>query len=214
MRTIKYFLLETVKAIIVALALVVVLKGSMVEANQIISTSMLPTLLEGDFILVNKIRYGLHIPFFEKMLFVWSKPQRGDVVTFTPPEATEGTGKIYVKRIVATPGDVVEIKNSQLYINGRMVKTSRARAGSDEYYEDMNGKAYAVLKHNLGYSYGPFVVKEGYVFAVGDNRDNSHDSRAWGPLPIENIEGKAEFIYFTKAWKAGMDNIWRIGNQL
>ncbi|MBI4667455.1 MAG: signal peptidase I [Nitrospinae bacterium] len=206
---------EMFKGAIVALLLVVFLKGSMVEANQIVSGSMIPTLMEGDFIIVNKIKYGLHLPFVGKMVYVWSSPDRGDVVTFQPPAGSfDGIGKIFVKRIVAIPGDRVEIVDSRLYINGQPVETSRSLNHTGEYLESMGDKKYKVIKRDPHYFFGPVVVPEGYVFAVGDNRDNSLDSRSWGPLPIENIEGKAVFIYFSRAWDAGVSAIERIGSLL
>lgn len=212
---IKRVFKETIKAVALALCLVALLKGSIVEANQIISSSMTPTLLEGDFIIVNKLKYGLHLPFIDKMLLTWSQPERGDVVTFIPPEISPGEkGKIFVKRIIAIPGDMVEIKNSQLYINNRPVKTDKSAINGNVFRELMDGKQYNVVKFNDRYSFGPVKVPSGYVFAVGDNRDNSHDSRDWGPLPIENIEGKAVVIYFSKAVSKGFENLKRIGNLL
>ena len=216
---VKRVFTETVKSVVIALAFVVFLKGSAVEANQIISSSMTPTLLEGDFILVNKIKYGLHLPFVQKMLVAWSRPERGDVVTFLPPiDSAQNAGKVFIKRIVAIPGDRVEIKRSRLYINGEPVETHPLLASDlmykDVYKENIGEKEYTVMKHDRNYSFGPVTVPEGYVFAVGDNRDNSHDSRAWGPLPIENIQGKAVIIYFSKTVRDGFENLKRIGSLL
>lgn len=207
---------EILKGALIAAGLVAILKGSIVEANQIVSTSMTPTLLEGDFIIVNKIKYGLHLPFVGKMLLTWSRPERGDIVTFLPPSdsSQERGGRIFVKRIVALPGDIVEIQDSRLFINGRPVHTERADDGNGEFVEYAGSKSYKVLKTDPYYSFGPMRVPYGYVFAVGDNRDNSLDSRAWGPLPIENIEGKAMVIYFSKALSLGVDAGWRIGSLL
>lgn len=198
-----------------AAILVIMLKGSMVEANQIISGSMTPTLLEGDFILVNKLRYGLHIPFMDKMVLIWSSPNRGDVVTFVPPEGFERKeGKVFVKRVVAVSGDMVEIKDSRLFINGQPVPTSRSFSNPHEFLETIGERSYNVMKLDPASSFGPYTVPESYVFAVGDNRDNSLDSRAWGPLPVKNIEGKAFLIYFSKAWRSSLDAIQRIGSLL
>ncbi|MGK7346248.1 MAG: signal peptidase I [Candidatus Nitrospinota bacterium M3_3B_026] len=206
---------ETAKSVAIALALVFVLKGAAVEANQIVSSSMTPTLMEGDYIIVNKARYGLHVPFVDRMLYTWSSPERGDVVTFKPPpEAPASEGRIFVKRVVAIPGDIVEIKDSRLYINGEPVRVTAAPRAWPLVRERMGDKEYTILAHDRDYSFGPVKVPEGYVFAVGDNRDNSHDSRAWGPLPIENIQGKAEVIYFTRAGEKTLDNLERIGNLL
>ncbi len=212
---IKYIVIETAKAVALALALVALLKGSVVEANQIMSSSMTPTLIEGDLILVNKIKYGLHLPFIERMLFIWSQPKRGDVITFTPPSRLRGQhDTVFIKRVIAVPGDRLEIARSMLYINGIPVETYKSSAHKDLFYETVDGKKYNVVKHNGEYSFGPVVVPRGYVFTVGDNRDSSLDSRDWGPLPIENIEGKAMVIYFSKAISLGMENIGRIGSLL
>lgn len=207
---------EILKGALIAAGLVAALKGSVVEANQIVSTSMTPTLLEGDFILVNKVKYGLHLPLMSKMLFKWGDPERGDIVTFLPPSdsSQDRDGRIFVKRIVALPGDIVEIQNSQLFINGAPVQTERADNENGEFVEYMGAKNYKVIKRDPHYFFGPMTVPDGYVFAVGDNRDNSLDSRSWGPLPIENIEGKAVVIYFSKALSYGVDAARRIGNLL
>lgn len=212
---IKYFIMETAKAVAMALALVALLKGSVVEANQIMSNSMTPTLIEGDLILVNKIKYGLHLPFIDRMLLVWSQPKRGDVITFTPPSPIRGQrDTVFIKRVIAGPGDRLEIARSMLYINGEPVETYQSSAHKDLYYETVDGKKYNVVKHNGEYSFGPVVVPRGYVFTVGDNRDSSLDSRDWGPLPIENIEGKAMLIYFSRTISLGIENIKRIGSLL
>ncbi len=210
----KRWLLESILAICLALGFVFILNVTFVEANQVLSISMTPTLKEGDFIIVNKIKYGLHIPFVDRMLVVWSNPERGDVVTFLPPANKPfADGKVYIKRIVAVPGDIVEIRASELYINGLPLLTHRLGA-SNIFKEYIGEKGYEVLKINEKYSFGPFRVPGGYVFAVGDNRDSSYDSRSWGPVPIENITGKAEMIYFTKTISDGLANIKRIGNRL
>ncbi|VAX15547.1 Signal peptidase I [hydrothermal vent metagenome] len=202
---------EVARAVVAALVIVAIMKGSMVEANQIVSSSMLPTLLEGDFILVNKLKYGFSLPFTHKKLLSWGTPERGDVVTFFPPSGGE---KVFIKRIVAIEGDTVKIANSMLYINGREIETFKSASDSSLFREFMGDKGYSVVKHNPDYSFGPVTVPVGDVFAVGDNRDLSHDSRAFGPLPIKNIEGKAEFIYFTKTISSGVANLKRIGNFL
>lgn len=215
MRKAKRAAFEAARSVAIALALVLLLKGAAVEANQIVSNSMTPTLMEGDYIIVNKARYGLHVPFVDRMLYTWSSPSRGDVVTFTPPAASSAMeGKVFVKRVVAVPGDVVEIRNAILYINGKQVRTGAAPGGGAAFRERMGDKEYTVIIHDKDYSFGPVKVPEGYVFAVGDNRDNSHDSRAWGPLPIENIQGKAEMIYFTRAGERALDVLRRIGSLL
>lgn len=202
---------EVFRAVVVALVIVVAMKGSMVEANQIVSSSMSPTLLEGDFIIVNKLKYGFSLPFTDKKLFSWSSPKRGDVVTFMQ---SPGGGTVLIKRVVAVAGDSVEIAKSKLYINGRPVETLKSVQDGSLFHEFMGDKEYCVVKHNQDYAFGPITVPAGFFFAIGDNRDLSHDSRSFGALPVANIEGKAEFIYFTKTILAGIANLKRIGSFL
>lgn len=206
---------QVINPILAALVFVMILKGSVVEATQIYGASMRPTLVEGDYIFVNKFRYGLHLPFLDKMTLLWSQPQRGDVITFVPPDRSiRGKKKIYIKRVVAIPGDKVEIVRSKLYINGHPVESSRMGSGDFIYSELLDEKEYRVTKKNHSSFFKSLVVPEGHVFAIGDNRDNSYDSRNWGPLPIMNIKGKATVIYFSNSVAGAAKNLKRIGGIL
>jgi signal peptidase I len=212
---IKRNVASIVNPILAALVFVMVLKGSVVEATQIYGASMRPTLVEGDYIFVNKFKYGLHLPFLDKMALLWSQPQRGDVITFMPPDRSiRGQKKIYIKRVVAIPGDKVEIVRSKLYINGHPVESSRLQNDDFIYRELLDKKEYRVTKKNHYSNFKSFVVPEGHVFTIGDNRDNSYDSRNWGPVPIENIRGKATVIYFSNTIADTVTNLKRIGGIL
>jgi len=215
MKKIRRYTVETVKAVVMALVFVMALKSSLVEATQIHGASMTPTLLEGDYILVNKFTYGLRLPFIENIAYVWGAPRRGDVVTFLPPKSVApGNGAMFVKRIVAVAGDRVEMRNARLFINGRAVSARAPESSGHVFTESMDGKEYRVVKMDPYAAFGPVTVPKGYVFAIGDNRDNSYDCRNWGPLPIERIEGKAMFIYFSKTIAASIGNLARIGDLL
>ncbi len=206
---------ELFKSILIALALALVFKSSLVEATQVYGESMTPTLVEGDYILVNKLCYGLHLPFIDKMAYMWSAPRRGDVITFFPPESSLGHGKkMFVKRVVAVAGDKVEMSRSRLYINGRPVTSRPGRTHDFVKHEIVDGKEYRVLVKDKTSSFGPLVVPEGYVFVIGDNRDNSYDSRDWGPLPVESVNGKAIVIYFTKIVSYSLSSLMRVGETL
>jgi len=206
---------QIINPILTALVLVMVLKGSVVEATHIFGSSMQPTLVDGDYIFINKFKYGLHLPFVDKMTLLWSQPKRGDVITFIPPGMSDrGEKEIYIKRVVAVPGDKVEIVRSKLYINGHLVESSRLENKDFIYQELLGDKEYEVTKKNPFSYFRSMIVPEGHVFAIGDNRDNSYDSRSWGPLPIENIKGKAMVIYFSKSITGAMINLKRIGGVL
>ncbi len=205
---------EVTKAMLWAICIVLIMKSALVEANQIVSGSMRPTLKDGDFVLVNKLEYGIHIPFLAEMFYIWSEPKRGDVVTFTPPMTDEnGKARLFIKRIIALPGDVVMIRDSILFINHKPVNSVKINAGT--FIETIGEKVFSVTKKDDHANFGPVTVPVGYVFVMGDNRDNSHDSRNWGPLPISRIEGRAAMIYFTKKTLLEGDlDIRRIGSLL
>lgn len=191
------------------------------QAFKIPSASMRDTLLEGDHLFVNKMAYGLRIPFTDKRLF--SKPiQRGDIIVFQFPAETRDQqncggsqyGRDFVKRVIGLPGDVVEVKDSRAYVNGQEMPLQPyekfdpvTRVHYDprevppliaENYQQI-WQAHE-LEHAFGMylrdQFGPVTVPENSYFALGDNRDNSCDSRFWGPVPEKNIKGKAWLIHW------------------
>jgi signal peptidase I len=172
-----------------------------IDWNVVPSGSMRPTILEGDYILVNKAAYDLKVPFVGTPLVQWSGPNRGDIVVFNPP----GESDRYVKRVVGVGGDRLELRDNQLSVNGSpaglepldAVTIARLRESlqSDEEVgrEDLPGRTHAVIFHpeRPGRdSFGPLVVPEGQYFMMGDNRDDSRDSRYFGFVPRERIAGR------------------------
>ena len=178
---------EYAEALGVALLLALLIRGFVVQAFKIPSGSMLPTLQIGDHILVNKFIYGprLEVPltsFSLGRLPGLRKPQRGDIVVFIWPK---DRSKDFIKRVIAIEGQTVEVRQKQVYINGQPWDDPHAT-----YAPARGGPA-------SGESYGPYTVPPATVFVMGDNRDQSYDSRFWGPVPLADIKGQAIIIYWS-----------------
>ncbi|OLN25435.1 Signal peptidase I [Desulfovibrio sp. DV] len=190
-------LLEYLEALAVALVLAFVIRTFVVQAFKIPSGSMLDTLLIGDHLLVNKFLYGTRIPFTDKVVMPIEDPQRGDVIVFEFPEDTT---KDFIKRIIGVPGDVVEMKDKVLYRNGEQLV---------EPYIKHTDPGMQARRDN----FGPITVPAGKYFAMGDNRDESYDSRFWGFVDKEKIRGKAWVIYWS--WDGPSDiRFSRIGRMV
>jgi len=207
--------LDIAKTILFIVLVVSFIRIFFAQAFNIPSGSMKPTLLVGDFILVNKLVYGdwsVGVPFTGIDFYAYknrlAKPDRGDVIVFKYPE----NPKIdFIKRIIGLPGDVVEVKNDIVYLNGKplkrvkdgyfMEKNARATRYIETIPRKYNGKthSYSVIEifDKEGKDFGPVEVPEGYYFVLGDNRDNSRDSRFWGFVPDDYIIGQAFVIYFS-----------------
>jgi len=174
---------EYIQVIAVAFILVFgFMRPFVVEAFKIPSASMEDTLLIGDRILVAKFIYGIKIPFTNLRILDFNKPKVGDIFVFKPPPRA-GKTQSFIKRIVGVPGDVIEVRDGNLYRNGALVE--------GEYY---------IKRHQYPESpqfLPPVKVPPEHVFAMGDNRDRSSDSRVWGFVPIENIKGRAFFTYWS-----------------
>ena len=177
------------------LGIVLVLTSFVVEPYQIPSKSMVPTLNVGDYILVNKWIYGVRLPVLRSKIIDVSKPERGDVMVFFPPHED----RYFIKRVVGMPGDKINLIKGQLFINGeKMVQKvyleEPAAPRSVVMTEDLKGVEHLIQRRqsptrlSLNFS---IVVPEGHYFMMGDNRDNSSDSRVWGPVPADRIVGKA-----------------------
>ncbi len=176
-----------------------------IQAYKIPTGSMEETLLIGDFLFATKFNYGLQVPFQNKMLLKWRHPKRGEVVIFRFPLER----KDFVKRCIAVAGDTVEIKNKVVHINGEKMKESHTIHSDRHTYPPLkldDRKRYQELwetqklKNAGGYvrdNFGPVVVPEDCLFLMGDNRDNSYDSRFWGPLPVDNLRGRPFIIYWS-----------------
>jgi len=209
---------ENFKSIVGALAIFLVLRAFLVEAYRIPSGSMIPTLLVGDWLFVNKAIFGAHVPFSRASLPAYREPRRGDVVVFVSPfQADEDSlghdpTPTLVKRLVGTPGDTLYMRNAVLYVNGIAQRqgfgttptTNPELANSiDPLFNWQKkvglkasrfGPAPAQPTHD---NWGPFVVPQRRLFMMGDSRYNSKDSRYWGFVPRENVRGKPLFVYYS-----------------
>ncbi|MCL2724986.1 MAG: signal peptidase I [Polyangiaceae bacterium] len=205
---------EYAESIFIAIAVALALRAFVVEAFKIPSGSMIPTLQVGDHIFVNKFTYGLAIPWTHERLWSRMPPERGDVIVFAYPEHPE---QDFIKRVIAVPGDKLEARGGHPVINGWEVPS--CNAGTYSYFESQDGmrhegtlfvefledEAYLTLyDHSPSSSdyQGPFYVKPGEVYVMGDNRNNSHDSRMWwggqgGGVPFDNIRGRALFVWLS-----------------
>ena len=175
---------EYAEAIIMAVVLALFIRTFIVQAFKIPSGSMIPTLQIGDHILVNKLSYGLRVPFWGHYLVEFKRPQRGDVVVFIFPE---DRSKDFIKRVVGLEGDTVEVRNKKIYINGKPVEDAHA------HFEGAEGFGAA----QTGDNYGPKQVPKNHIFVMGDNRDRSYDSRFWGYVSLDDVKGKAFLIYWS-----------------
>ena len=176
---------EYFEAIVIAVILALFIRTFIIQAFKIPSGSMLPTLQIGDHLLVNKFIYGVKLPFNGTLLIPIKDVARGDVVVFRFPKDRSVD---YIKRVVGTPGDTVEIKNKNVFVNGKQIKDPHAHITSAAILD-----AKASPRDNLG----PILVPEDRIFVMGDNRDNSYDSRFWGFVDQRDILGKAFILYWS-----------------
>lgn len=214
----KSKLRQNIEALAFAIILALIIRTFVFQPFKIPSGSMIPTLLVGDHLLVNKFVYGTKIPFTDIEIFPIEEIKRGDVIVFTYPNNENDQSKnglYYIKRVIGLPGDDIDLNGRKLVVNGEEVpleyigdySDARNSEQFDEYKEDLFGEDHTVIfrkgKENTNRgSYIPVTkVPEGSVFVMGDNRDNSQDSRFWGFVPIENIAGKAFLIHWS--WDFG-----------
>lgn len=187
-------------------------RSSVFASYHVPTGSMNPTFLEGDLFFSNKLAYRLKVPFTKTSLVEWAAPSRGDLVIFTYP----GDGSLYTKRVIAVAGDIVEIRDKRVIVNGVPVRLEPAGGapGLRYFTETLDGVSYTVQHDPLRRAASdmpPLSVPPGRVFVMGDNRDNSFDSRYWGTLPVENIEGKMAVRWFSIDWKSLRPRLGRIG---
>ncbi len=210
------FLWEWTKIFWISVAIFLVLRTFIVEAFKIPSGSMERTLLIGDFLLVNKLAYGAEIPFTHKRLPALRDPERGDVIVF---EAPEDITKTYVKRLVGLPGDTLEMREGALYRNGHIVREGYARHTApevDPVEERFRWQRnYVTTSANASVAYypsrnnwGPLIVPEKNYFVLGDNRDNSSDSRYWGFVSDSLVRGRPFVIYYSYAPDSAQALAW------
>lgn len=176
---------EYAKAIITALLLALLIRAYIVQAFKIPSGSMVPTLLVGDHLLVNKFIYGTKVPFSDNRILVLRKPQRGDIIVFKYPEDPK---RDFIKRVIGTEGDILEERDKIVYVNGHAV---------EEPYIIHADKMIRPKGNDPRDNFGPLQVPKDKVFVMGDNRDQSYDSRYWGFVDIDEIRGKALIIYWS-----------------
>jgi signal peptidase I len=188
-------------------------RSSVFASYHVPTGSMNPTILEGDFFFANKLAYRLKVPFSGKSVVEWSSPKRGEIILFKTP--TDGK-TMYTKRIIGIPGDVVEIRDRRVFVNGEQfgLEAIGKEGRRSILLEKQPGIEYNV-QHIPSSPYHtdiePVVVPDGHFFVMGDNRDNSVDSREWGMLPYENIEGRMIFRWFSFDSKALRPRLERIG---
>lgn len=209
------------------LILVILFRGFVFEPFRVPSNSMMPTLLTGDFIVVNKFDYGLRLPITNTQLIEFSAPKRGDVVVFRYPNYEKNKankGVDFIKRVIGLPGDKIFYQKDRLSINGKFVAYSeigsykgvdsgRKMNGYRHVREEVEGGNHDILLHPLGYSreLEETTVPEGHYFVMGDNRAYSRDSRVWGFVPESYIIGKAVGIWMHLDWSFKTMQFSRIG---
>mgnify|MGYP001049608488 CR=1 FL=1 len=179
----KSTLREYIEAFAIAILLAIFIRTFIVQAFKIPSGSMLPTLQIGDHLLVSKFIYGIKVPFSGTTLIPIKSPKRGDVIVFKYPRDPSVD---YIKRVVGLPGEPLKIVNKQVYINGTPIEDSHAHFSSPN-----------ILLGSPRDNLSPINIPEGKFFVMGDNRDNSHDSRFWGFVDQKDILGKAFIIYWS-----------------
>jgi signal peptidase I len=193
---------QEIRPILVLAAILFSIRSSLADWNNVPTGSMKPTILEGDFIFINKLAYDLKVPFTTWHLAEWANPQRGDVVVFFSPH----DGTRLVKRVVGLPGDLIELQNEQLIINGSPVSYASLKPGATDPLtaaeqqqcrfatEQLPAHDHAVMATPslpAKRTFAPFRVPDGHYFMMGDNRDNSFDSRYFGPVDRQQIIGQA-----------------------
>lgn len=176
---------ENVEALVIAVLLALFIRAFVVQAFKIPSGSMQDTLLIGDYILVNKFIYGVKLPFTEITVIPVQSPRRGEVIVFKYPE---DPSKDFIKRVVAVGGDTLEIRDKVVYVNGE-----RQDGDYAVHVDPMVFPRQVQPRDNLG----PLTVPEGKLFVMGDNRDQSNDSRFWGFVNVSAVRGKAFMIYWS-----------------
>ena len=181
----RSILREYVEAAVWALALTMFLRAFVIQAFRIPSESMRDTLLVGDFLFVNKFEYGPKIPFTHIRLPGLRAPRRGDVIVFQFPQDPT---KDFIKRCVATGGETLEVRNKQVYVDGVKLREPYA------VHKDPNIRPSG---YDFRDNFGPLTINRGEMFMMGDNRDNSNDSRYWGTLKMDLVRGHAMFIYWS-----------------
>lgn len=219
-------IVEYARSFFPVLFVILLLRSFLAEPFRIPSSSMMPTLLVGDFILVNKFAYGLRIPVLNKKFLDIGSPERGDVVVFKYPV---NPSQDYIKRVVGLPGDQIAYRNKVIYVNGEAVAqepigryigegSGRDMTGAEHLRERLGEAEHEILRRPSSFmmprSEGAWTVPEGSYFVMGDNRDNSEDSRFWGFVEERHLVGRAFFVWMNWDGKGGGVDFSRIGNSI
>ncbi|MDQ7089841.1 MAG: signal peptidase I [Methylococcales bacterium] len=216
-------LVEYARSFFPVVLIVLLLRSFLVEPFRIPSGSMMPTLLIGDFILVNKFVYGVRLPVINTEVLKLDTPKRGDIVVFRYPKNPTVD---YIKRVIGLPGDKVAYYNKKVHVNGEpMAQTSLEIYKGLGQGDTMTGALHLTenlktVEHSILIRQGQpsiesvYIVPNGHYFVMGDNRDNSNDSRYWGTVPEANLVGKAFFIWMNWDWQYKGINFERIGTLL
>lgn len=216
-------IVEYARSLFPVLLIVLLFRSFLFEPFKIPSGSMIPTLLVGDFIVVNKFSYGIRLPVVNKKVISIGSPQRGDVVVFRYPR---DPGVNFIKRAVGLPGDTITYRDKQLFVNGEKVddtstgrfessdiKCSTPAADAGLFDEQLGDVDHKILLHGRSRSRnGQWVVPADHYFMMGDNRDRSNDSREWGFVPEENLLGRAVGIWLNFDFEKGCADLSRVGN--
>lgn len=213
-----FFSKENLKSFAILALIVFAVRWSIASPYHVPTASMEPSIKVGDRLIANKLAYGLKVPFTDYELFSWGKPERGDIIVFKFPD---DPALDYVKRVVGVAGDRLRIRNNILYVNDEAQPMELANSerdflsdiednpdSKDLYQETLNGEKHWVIIRkpemriiDMG-DWPPVgspdhVVSENSVFCIGDNRDNSRDSRAWGEVPMDHVRGRASFVLWS-----------------
>ncbi len=231
----KERIIKEVKSIFLIIVVVMAFRSIFFEPFKIPSGSMIPTLMIGDFILVNKFSYGFKVPFsdmFSDPIYVTgpNQPERGDVIVFKYPKDTSIN---YIKRLIGLPGDTVEVRNKIVLVNDQPIEASeidgkKIMEDMDEKFKRYNFKFFnnktgkhqhttqIHLDNHYNDNFAKIIIPDGHYFVMGDNRDFSADSRYWKFVPFENIKGQAILVWFSAIMPWSDDPFklrpWRIGN--
>jgi signal peptidase I len=181
----KKIIKEYLEPIAIAILIALFIRTFVVQAFKIPSSSMEPTLQVGDHLLVSKFIYGIKFPFIGTKYFQFKKPKRGDIIVFIYPK---DRSKDFIKRVIGTEGEKVEIIRNKIYIDGGPIDDPWG------HYDERSQSAKYLHPMEM---HGPFFVPKGFLFVLGDNRDNSQDSRYWGYVNVNEVKGKALIIYFS-----------------
>lgn len=213
-------IVEYAKSFFPVFLVVLILRSFLIEPFRIPSNSMMPTLLTGDFIVVNKFSYGVRLPVLDEKIVEIGHPERGDVVVFRYPKAPSTP---FIKRVVGLPGDRIGYFNHTLFLNGKAAAqvpietyqgtgSGTGMTGASRRSEKLGDMEHDILVRNRspGERTGEWVVPQGHYFVLGDNRDNSRDSRFWGFVPDKNLIGRAFAVWMHWDWGHGLD-LGRIG---